>query len=105
MLSLLILSVGFLYKGYQQNTTASSVLASKTNTTPVILYEATLNAAQETPPTSSTAIGKSIIFFSPQTNQATVMLSFQNFSGTEASVYLHGPAGMGVSVKPIRQLP
>ena len=63
---------------------------------PTQLFTATLNGAQETPATNSTATGSATLQLSPDELSARVSLNFSGLSSAQISAHIHGPAAVGV---------
>ena len=72
---------------------------------PSLLFTATLNGAQETPPNNSTATGRATLLLSPDEKTARVSLTFAGLSATQTDAHIHGPAGPGTSAPPVFPLP
>src|SRR6185503_6802472 len=72
---------------------------------PSLLFTATLNGAQETPPNNSTATGRAVLLLSPDEKTARVSLTFESLSTAQTDAHIHGPAAPGVSAAPIFPLP
>ena len=72
---------------------------------PSLLFTATLNGAQETPPNNSTATGSAALLLSPDEKSARLSLSFSGLSSGETVAHVHGPAPPGVSAPPLVDLP
>ena len=72
---------------------------------PGLLFTATLNGSQETPPNSSTATGRATILLSPDEKTGRVSLTFAGLSGAQTVAHIHGPAIPGVSASPVFDLP
>ena len=60
-----------------------------------LVFTATLNSAQETPPNNSTATGTATLMLSPDEQTARVSLNFTGLSSAETAAHLHGPAAPG----------
>ncbi len=61
-----------------------------------LVFTATLNSAQETPPNNSTAAGTATLMLSPDEQTARVTLNFSGLSAAETAAHIHGPAAPGV---------
>lgn len=72
---------------------------------PRLLFTATLNGGQETPPNSSAATGTATLLLSPDEKSARLSLSFSGLSSEQTVAHIHGPAPPGVSAPPIVDLP
>jgi glucose/arabinose dehydrogenase len=72
---------------------------------PSLLFTATLNGAQETPPNNSTGTGTAAVLLSPDEKSARLSLSFNGLSSGETVAHVHGPASLGVSAPPLVDLP
>ncbi|MDX6557219.1 MAG: hypothetical protein QOF72_268, partial [Blastocatellia bacterium] len=60
-----------------------------------LVFTATLNGAQETPPNNSTATGTATLLLSPDEQTARVSLNFSGLSSAETAAHIHGPAAPG----------
>jgi uncharacterized repeat protein (TIGR01451 family) len=60
-----------------------------------LVFTASLNSAQETPPNNSTAAGTATLMLSPDEQTARVSLSFSGLSSAETAAHIHGPAAPG----------
>lgn len=72
---------------------------------PGLLFTATLNGSQETPPNSSTATGRAALLLSPDEKSARLSLVFSGLSSAQTDAHIHGPAPPGVSASPVVPLP
>jgi len=72
---------------------------------PRVLFVATLDGSQETPPHNSTATGTATLLLSPDEKTANVSLVFNGLSSKQTDAHIHGPATLGVSAPPIFPLP
>jgi hypothetical protein len=72
---------------------------------PSTIFYATLNGAQEVPPTNSTATGAATMVLSPDETTATVSLNFSGLSSPQTDAHIHGPAQVGVTAGVIFPLP
>ncbi|HEV8203931.1 MAG TPA: PQQ-dependent sugar dehydrogenase [Pyrinomonadaceae bacterium] len=72
---------------------------------PSVLFVATLNGSQETPPNNSTATGRATLLLSPDEKTARVSLVFSGLSSAQTDAHIHGPATLGVSAPAIFPLP
>ncbi|HKY43589.1 MAG TPA: PQQ-dependent sugar dehydrogenase, partial [Pyrinomonadaceae bacterium] len=72
---------------------------------PSLLFTATLNGAQETPPNNSTATGRAALLLSPDEKTGRVSVTFSSLSSTQTDAHIHGPAAPGVSAAPVFPLP
>jgi len=72
---------------------------------PSLLFVATLNGAQEVPPTDSTGGGSATLLLSSDETEARVSLNFNGLSSGETAAHIHGPAGPGVSAPVLFPLP
>ncbi len=72
---------------------------------PSLLFTATLNGAQETPPNNSTATGRATLLLSPDEKTGRVSVTFNSLSSAQTDAHIHGPAAPGVSAPPIFPLP
>ena len=68
---------------------------------PRVLFVATLNGEQETPPNDSTATGRATLLLSPDETTARVSLTFSGLSSAQTDAHIHGPATLGVSAPAI----
>jgi uncharacterized repeat protein (TIGR01451 family) len=73
--------------------------------TPPTLFVATLNGAQEVPPTNSAATGAATLLLSADEKTALVSLSFTNLSGPQTDAHIHGPAAPGSNAGVLFALP
>ena len=69
------------------------------------LFVATLTAAQEVPPTTSTATGTATVLLSPDEKTGRVSLNFSGLTSSQTAAHIHGPAGPGVPAPVIFPLP
>ncbi|MDX6290260.1 MAG: hypothetical protein QOH42_2059, partial [Blastocatellia bacterium] len=60
-----------------------------------LVFTATLNGAQETPPNNSTAVGTATLLLSPDEKTALVSLNYNGLSSAETAAHIHGPAAPG----------
>lgn len=67
--------------------------AGATAQSQVIELRATLNAAQEVPPTTSPATGSAVMFYDLKTNKFDLVVSVNNFSNTVGGSHIHEAAG------------
>ena len=58
-------------------------------------YHATLTAAQEVPPTTSTGTGSATAVLDTTTHQLTVDMTFSGFTSAVTAAHIHGPAAAG----------
>lgn len=72
---------------------------------PGLLFTATLNGAQETPPNNSAATGTATLLLSPDEKTARLSLTFNALSSAQTVAHVHGPAPPGVSAPPLINLP
>ena len=72
---------------------------------PSLLFTATLNGAQETPPNNSTATGRATLLLSPDEKTGRVSVTFNSLSSNQIDAHIHGPAAPGVSAPPVFPLP
>ena len=70
-----------------------------------LVFTATLNGAQETPPNNSTATGTATLLLSPDEQTARVSLNFTGLSSAETAAHIHGPAAPGVAGNVLFPLP
>ena len=68
---------------------------------PGLLFTATLNGSQETPPNSSTATGRASLLLGADEKSARLSLVFNGLSSAQTDAHVHGPAPPGVSASPI----
>ena len=61
----------------------------------MITYHATLTAAQEVPPTTSTGTGSATAVLDTTTHQLTVDMTFSGFASAVTAAHIHGPAAPG----------
>jgi uncharacterized repeat protein (TIGR01451 family) len=69
------------------------------------LFFATLNGAQEVPPTTSTATGTATLVLSPDEKTARVSLNFNGLSSAQTDAHIHGPAAAGSAAGMLFPLP
>ena len=72
---------------------------------PSMLFTASLDGSQETPPNNSTATGTASLLLNPDEKSARLSLTFSGLSTAEALAHIHGPAVPGVSAPPLFDLP
>ena len=72
---------------------------------PSLLFTATLNGAQETPPNNSPATGRATLLLSPDEKTARLSVTFSSLSSNQTDAHIHGPAAPGVSAAPVFHLP
>lgn len=72
---------------------------------PRVLFVATLNGSQETPPNSSTATGRATLLLSPDEKTARVSLVFSGLTSAQTDAHIHGPAIPGVAAPPVFPMP
>ena len=72
---------------------------------PSLLFTATLNGAQETPPNNSTATGRATLLLSPDEKTGRVSVIFTSLSSAQTDAHIHGPAPPGVAAAPVFHLP
>ncbi len=72
---------------------------------PSTIFYATLNGAQEVPPTNSAATGAATLVLSPDETTATLSLNFSGLSSAQTDAHIHGPAQVGVTAGVIFPLP
>ncbi|MDX6404180.1 MAG: hypothetical protein QOH70_1635 [Blastocatellia bacterium] len=70
-----------------------------------LVFTASLNGAQETPPNNSTATGTATLMLSPDEQTARVSLNFNGLSSAETAAHIHGPAAPGASGNILFPLP
>ena len=61
------------------------------------IFTALLNGGQETPPTTSDALGVAFLTFDEKTKNLCYSISFTRLTSTEVAAHVHGPAAPGVS--------
>jgi len=79
---------------------ALPALAASTKT-----FIALLNGAQETPPTTSTALGLALLTFDESTKMLCFSLSFTPLETSEVAAHVHGPGAPGQSADILFALP
>lgn len=79
-------------------------IADTGNATPA-LFVATLNAAQEVPPTNSGATGTATVLLSPDETTARVSLNFTGLSSAQTAAHIHGAAPAGTNAPVLFPLP
>jgi len=72
---------------------------------PRLLFTASLDGAQETPPNNSAATGTATLLLSPDEKTARLSLTFGGLSSAQTVAHVHGPAPPGVSAPPLFDLP
>lgn len=72
---------------------------------PSLLFTATLNGAQETPATNSTAAGTATLLLSPDESTARVSLNFAGLTSAQTGAHIHGPAVIGIAGPVLFPLP
>jgi glucose/arabinose dehydrogenase len=60
-----------------------------------LVFTATLNSTQETPPNNSTATGTATLLLSSDEQTARVSLNFNGLSSAQTAAHIHGPAAPG----------
>jgi len=70
-----------------------------------LVFTATLNGSQETPPNNSTAAGTATLLLSPDEKTALVSLNFNGLSSAETAAHIHGPAPLGTAGAVLFPLP
>ena len=73
--------------------------------TPPKIFVATLNGAQEVPPTNSTATGTATLMLTPEETSARVSLNFSGLSSPQTAAHIHGPGAPGVTAPILFPLP
>lgn len=68
-------------------------------------YIAVLNAAQETPPVGSPAIGNALLTFDNATSMLCFAIAFQGLGSAEILAHVHGPALPGAPAGIVFALP
>ncbi|TMB21476.1 MAG: CHRD domain-containing protein [Deltaproteobacteria bacterium] len=70
-------------------------------------FIALLNGGQETPPTTSDALGVGFFTFDTKTNQLCYRISFTSLQGgrPDTAAHIHGPAAPGVSAAILVTIP
>jgi len=71
----------------------------------ILTDEATLNAAQEVPPTGSSATGSAVIVIDTDANTLDYNITFSGLEGTETAAHIHGFAAPGFEAGPVHTLP
>ena len=72
---------------------------------PSTLFVASLDGAQEVPPTNSTATGTASLLLSPDETTARVSVNFSGLTSAQTDAHIHGPAAVGVSGPVLFPLP
>ena len=72
---------------------------------PSLLFVASLNGAQEVPPTNSGGVGTATLLLSPDETQARVSLNFSGLGSGQTAAHIHGPAAPGVAGPVLFPLP
>jgi uncharacterized repeat protein (TIGR01451 family) len=70
-----------------------------------LVFTASLNSAQETPPNNSNASGSATLLLSPDEQTARVSLNFTGLSSAETAAHIQGPAAPGVAGNVLFPLP
>jgi len=68
-------------------------------------FIALLNGGQETPPTTSTALGVAFLTFDESTKMLCFSLSFTSLDANEIAAHIHGPGAPGESAAILFALP
>ena len=68
-------------------------------------FFATLNGAQQVPPTNSTGTGTATLVLSPDEKTARVSLNFTGLSSAQTDAHIHGPAAVGSNAGVLFPLP
>ena len=76
---------------------ASSATATPTDTT----FTATLNGAQEVPPSGSAGMGSATVVLNGAETMVTVDVSFSGLGSNANAAHIHGPAPAGMNASPI----
>ena len=72
---------------------------------PGLVFTATLNGAQQVPPTNSSATGSAALVLSPDERTARLSLSFSGLTSTQTDAHIHGPAAAGSNAGVLFPLP
>jgi uncharacterized repeat protein (TIGR01451 family) len=72
---------------------------------PSKLFVATLNGAQETPPTNSAATGTATLLLSPDEKTARVSLNFSGLTSSQTAAHIHGAGASGIAAPVLFPLP
>jgi hypothetical protein len=64
-------------------------------------FSATLTAAAETPPTTSTGTGTLTATFDTKTMRLTWDVTYKGLTGKATAAHFHGPAAVGASAPPV----
>lgn len=72
---------------------------------PSQIFVATLNGAQQVPPTNSPATGTASLILSPDEKTARLSLTFSGLTSPETDAHIHGPAAVGSNAGVIFPLP
>jgi len=84
---------------------AASIASFALAATPVladqIKYQATLTAAEETPPADSKGTGKVDATYDTDSKMLTWTITYQDLTGPVTAAHFHGPAAMGEKAAPV----
>ena len=72
---------------------------------PSLIFTATLNGAQEVPPTNSAATGSATLILSPDETSARLSLNFSGLTSIQTDAHIHGPAAPGTTAGALFPLP
>jgi len=72
---------------------------------PPTIFVASLNGAQEVPPTNSTATGTATLILTTEETNALVALNFSGLSSAQTAAHIHGPAPPGTNAPVLFPLP
>jgi hypothetical protein len=84
----------FIFSSLLAGVAITTILASPA-LAEMVKFSATLDAAQEVPPTSSSATGKADISFDTESKMLEWTLDYSGLSGDAAAAHFHGPAAAG----------
>ncbi len=71
-------------------------MAPRAQAAPILVYEAFLAGANETPPNGSPATGFGTLTLNAAMNQAMIELTWSNLTAPTTAAHIHGPAAVGV---------
>src|SRR5437899_3477870 len=74
-----------------------ALTALPANAASIKTFTALLNGGQETPPTTSDALGVAFLTFDEKTKNLCYSISFTRLTSTEIAAHVHGPAAPNVS--------
>jgi Cu/Zn superoxide dismutase len=75
----------------------AALLAACASNAATKTLNATLNAQEEVPPTSSPGTGTAVFTLDPGTRELTWKVTYANLTGPAAAAHIHGPAAPGAN--------